>query len=107
MPIATLEQMSQAERQLFESQPVWVTAAFAVAVWGGTLGCLLLLLFQKKIAKPVLLVSLIGILIQTSHSFFISDAFDIYGAAGLVMPIMVVLIGVLLVFFAGKAISET
>jgi hypothetical protein len=74
MPIATLEQMSQAERQLFESQPVWVTAAFAVAVWGGTLGCLLLL-FQKKIAKPVLLVSLIGILIQTSHSFFYKRCF--------------------------------
>jgi hypothetical protein len=91
---------------LFESQPVWLTAAFVIAVWGGTLGCLLLL-FQKNLAKPVLLVSLIGILIQTSHYFFMSDAFDIHGAAGLVVPIMVVLIRVLLLSFAGKAISET
>ncbi|MFT5736104.1 MAG: hypothetical protein ACI9SG_000444 [Maribacter sp.] len=105
MPIESLEQMSQAERLLFETQPVWVTAAFAVAVWGGTLGCLLLL-FQKKWAKPVLLISLIGILTQMSHSFFMSDAFDVYGAAGLVMQIMVVLIGVLLLFIARKAISK-
>ncbi|WP_245603183.1 hypothetical protein [Maribacter antarcticus] len=67
---------------------------------------MLIITISKKLAKPVLRVSLVGILIQTSHSFFMSDAFDIHGAAGLVMLIMVVLIGVLLLFFAGKAISE-
>lgn len=61
MSIEDLEKMSQAERLLFESQPAWVIAAFAIAVWGGALGCLALLL-RKKWAMPILLVSLIGIL---------------------------------------------
>ena len=54
MSIENLEKMSQAERLLYESQPAWVTGAFAVAVWGGALGCIALLL-KKKWAKPVCL----------------------------------------------------
>ncbi|MGB5205651.1 MAG: hypothetical protein WBN63_15820, partial [Eudoraea sp.] len=37
---------------LMESTPAWVTAAFAIAVWGGLLGCIVLLL-RRKLAKPV------------------------------------------------------
>jgi hypothetical protein len=44
--IESLEQMSQAERLL--SPVVWVTAAFAIAVWGGTLDAYYTLLFSKK-----------------------------------------------------------
>ena len=56
---------------LMEGIPVWVTAAFAIAVWGGLLGCIALL-FGKKWAKPVLMLSLIAILIQMAYSFFIA-----------------------------------
>ncbi len=105
MTIEDLEKLSQAERLLYESQPAWVTGAFAVAVWGGTLGCLLLLL-RKKWARPVLFVSLIGILAQMSYSFFMSTAFDVYGPGGMVMPIMVILIGIGLVFFAKRGVHE-
>ncbi len=99
MSIENLEKMSQAERLLFESQPAWVTGAFAIAVWGGALGCIALLL-RKKWAKPVLLISLIGILGQMTYMFFLSNTFEVVGSEKMGMPIMIIVVGIALVFFA-------
>ncbi len=101
--VQDLEKMSQAERLLFESQPAWVTGAFAIAVWGGVLGCIALLL-RKKWARPVLLISLIGILLQMAHSFFMTNATEVYGATqGIMIPLLVIVIGIVLVLFARKS----
>lgn len=97
-----LDALPETERALYDAQPAWVTAAFAIAVFGGTLGCIALLL-RKKWARPVLLISLIGILAQMSHAFFISNNFEVYGPGGLVMPILVIIIGVGLVLMARSA----
>lgn len=93
------------QRELFESTPAWATGAFAVAVWGGALGSLLLLL-KKKASKPVLILSLIGILVQMYHSFFISNNFDVYGPGAAIMPVMVIIIGIGLVWLSDKGIKE-
>ncbi len=95
----TLAALSEPERILLETRPAWATAAFAIAVWGGLLGCIALLL-RKKWARPVLLISLIGILVQMIHSFFISNNLEAYGPGEISMPILIILIGVGLVFFA-------
>ena len=102
MSVEDLEKLTQAERLLYESQPAWATAAFAIAVWGGTLGCIALLL-RKKWARPVFLISLIGIVVQLVYAFFLSNSFEVYGPGAVAMPIIVALIGILLVFFSGKA----
>lgn len=94
-----LAALSEPERLLLETRPAWATAAFALAVWGGLLGCVALLL-RKKWAKPVLIISLIGILVQMIHSFFISKNLEVYGPGEISMPILIILIGVGLVFFA-------
>jgi hypothetical protein len=39
--------------------PVWMTAAFAVGVFGGAIGCLLMLA-RKAVAVPVFALSLVG-----------------------------------------------
>lgn len=91
------------ELALIEMTPAWVTAAFAIAVWGGLLGCLALLL-RKKWAKTILTLSLIGILVQMSHSFFMTNAIEVYGQVqGIVTPLIVIIIGIALVKFAGIA----
>ena len=92
---------------LLENTPAWVTAAFAFAVWGGVLGCIALLL-RKKRAKPVLVISLVGLLVQLGYSFFMTNALEVYGPAqGMVMPIVLLLIGVGLVLFANSARKKT
>ncbi|MGW9685643.1 hypothetical protein [Flagellimonas sp. 2504JD1-5] len=103
--VEQLEQMTQAQRELFEAQPAWVTAAFAIAVFGGTLGCIALLL-RKKWAKPVFFISLLGILGQFIYGLFLSNTIEVYGNQAIYMPILVIVIGVLLILLAKKGIQK-
>lgn len=105
MSTEDLATMPEAERLLYETQPAWVTGAFALAVWGGALGCIALLL-RKKWAVPVFIISLVGILAQMSYTFFMSNSFEVYGPGAMVMPIMVIAIGIALVLFARKATAK-
>ena len=90
------------QRQIIENTPVWATAAFAIAVNGGALGCLLLVV-KSKLAGIFLQLSLAGILVQMFHSFFMSNSFEVFGPGGLIMPVMVLIIAVFLVVLAAKA----
>lgn len=55
----TVSAMPDAYRAIIEGRPAWATGAFAVAVFGGALGCLLLLL-KKSAAYYVFIASLLG-----------------------------------------------
>ncbi len=101
-PIAALP---EAERLLYETAPAWTTGAFALAVFGGTLGCIALLL-RKSWAFPVLIVSLIGIVAQMTYDVFLSKAMDVYGPASLIMPTMILSIGIFLLFFARSSTTK-
>lgn len=100
-----MAQLEAAVQDLFNQTPAWVTAAFAIAVWGGALGSLLLIL-RKKLAYQVLVVSLVGIIVQMFYNVFMSGAMDVYGPGGLAMPIMILLFGIGLVWFAKKSVSS-
>jgi len=94
--------LPDAERQLYEATPTWATAAFAVAVNGGALGCLLLLL-KRNLAAIFLQLSLLGIVVQMYHSFFMINSFEVFGPGEMIMPVMVVLVAIYLVTLAAKA----
>lgn len=93
------------ERALYQDFPLWATIAFALAVIAGTLGSALLL-SKKASAKPVLIASLIGVLVQNYHSFFVIDSMAVYGIASVIMPALVILIGVGLIMLSNKAIAN-
>ncbi len=95
----------EAEHELYENVPAWVTGAFAIAVFGGTLGCVLLLL-RKSLAIPLLIVSVLAVVVQMSHSFFMTNFIAIKGIAGLIMPMMIIIIGLFLVWFARTSKSR-
>jgi hypothetical protein len=97
-----LTALPEAQRQLYATTPAWATAAFAVAVNGGALGCVLLLL-KKSLALVVLQLSLLGVLAQMYHAFFMSNSFEVFGPGGTVMPVMVVVIAIYLISLAAKA----
>ena len=50
------------QRAAFEAEPVWVTAAYAIAVWVGLAGAVMLVM-KRKLAQPLLLVSLLAVLV--------------------------------------------
>ncbi|MEO9481852.1 MAG: hypothetical protein ABJG47_00310 [Ekhidna sp.] len=103
-PDDLISQMEQAVQDLVNQTPAWVTAAFAIAVWAGALGSLLLLM-RRKLAHTVLIISLIGIVVQMFYNVFISNSIEVYGPGGMVMPIMTLLIGIGLIFLAKKGIT--
>jgi hypothetical protein len=94
-----LNSLPEAQRVLYETVPAWATSAFAIAVNGGALGCLLLLL-RKALATPVLIASLAGVVVQMYHSFFIANTIEVYGFGGMMMPIGVVVVSVYLVWYS-------
>ncbi len=100
-----LAAMSEAERSLYENQPAWVTGAFAIAVWGGALGCIFLLV-RKRWAKPVFVISLIGLLGQLTYNYFLSEALETFETVDIVMSIMILIISIALILFSNKSISK-
>ena len=97
-----LAALPENERALYGQYPLWTEIAFAIAVIGGTLGTLGLLLLRKW-AKPILILSLIAIVIQMTHSLFLTDSIEVYGAMTYLMPVLVILIAIFLVWLAKLA----
>jgi len=107
MKEAIKAEMTAAQVELMESTPAWVTAAFAIAVWFGAAGCIGLLL-RKKWAKSALGLSLLGVLVQTGYGFFMTNATEVYGKTeAIIIPSMVIIIAILLVFFARLSERKT
>lgn len=105
MTTEQLEAMVAAERELYLQQPLWVTAAFACAVFGGAIGTLALLR-RKAIAKPILIVSFIGVIVQMAYNFLIANTVEVYGPGAAIMPAMVFAIAVFLIWFANFSTTK-
>ncbi len=90
---------------LITNTPAWAIGAFAIAVFAGALGCIALLL-RKSWAKPLFLLSLIGIVVQMIYNLFISKAMEVYGPGAVVMPILVMLVGLFLVWYSKRSVVK-
>ncbi|GGG98681.1 hypothetical protein GCM10011416_16120 [Polaribacter pacificus] len=91
--------LPEAEQALYRDIPAWATAAFAIGVFAGALGCIVLLM-KKKLATSIFTVSLLGILVQMYYNLFQSNAMDVYGPGGMVMPILILVIAIFLVWYS-------
>ena len=82
-----LAQYRETERLLVEGRPAWATAGFALAVFGGAIGALLLLL-RKKVAIYLFIASLVGTIIAVGHSLTVDADFGTGEIVGIIgMPI--------------------
>lgn len=102
MEPGTLAEMPEAERALYSDIPSWATSAYAIAVFGGVLGCLALLL-RKAWAVPLFVISLVAVILQMAYGLFMSDLTAVGGASALVMPLVIFLIAAYLVWFSTTA----
>lgn len=103
--VAMLESLDQAQREAIEGIPAWATAAFAIAVFSGTIACIGLLL-RKKWARPLFIISLIAAVAQFVHWLFISNAVEAFGPSTYAMPVIVIVIGLYLISFSKKGIQK-
>ena len=88
MNAETLANIPESYRAIIEARPAWATAAFAIAVIGGALGCLLLLL-RKRAATYVFIASLIGVIVQTTTTLGQVSAIIGVGASVMVAAFLI------------------
>ena len=68
---AYLANFTDPQRVYFDSFPVWMEAAWALGVWGGLLGALLLLM-RSRHAVTAFAVSLAGLAISTVYQYVLN-----------------------------------
>ena len=93
----------ESEQAIIEGRPLWATAGFAVAVFGGSLGCLLLL-FRKTAAYYLFVVSLLGVLVTMAHTVGIGFEFSPGEVLGFIL--MPIVVAVFLIWYSKYAESK-
>lgn len=99
---ADIAAMTPDQQAMYAMRPAWSVAATALAVWGGALGCVGLIM-RKRWAVPVLSISLIALLVQDLSLFVLSDAARLAGPVVYVLQAFVLLVSVLLLVLARRA----
>ena len=87
------------KRTAFEALPAWVVGAQAVAVWVGLAGAVLLVM-KRKVAEPLLLVSLIAVLVWLAGLLLATEVRENMSANDLLVAIVVVALTWTIFWFA-------
>jgi hypothetical protein len=95
-----MSQFTQEQLNFFYAIPPWAVATWAIGVWGGVLGTILLLL-RKRIAIWAYLASVIGIVVTTFENYVLSNGMDVAGDAfSLTMTALILVIALALLWYA-------
>ena len=95
--------MPETHRAIIESRPAWATGGFAVAVFGGALGCLLLLL-RKSAAFYLFIASLLGVVVTMIHTLGVAaSTIDFSPFEIFMMILMPVVVAALLIWYSMQA----
>lgn len=98
-----LAALTQEQQDVINNAPLWANAAFALAVWGGLLGAITMMM-KRKVSIFLFQLSFAGIFLQNIHSFFMIDSVKIYGLfQGLIMPSLAMFFGVVLILVNSTA----
>jgi hypothetical protein len=93
----------ESERAIVEGRPVWATGAFALAVFGGALGCVLLLL-RKSTAYYLFIGSLLGVIVTMTHTLGIGIDFGLGEILGIIL--MPLVVAVFLIWYSKQVESK-
>ena len=91
------------EQVIISGRPVWVTAAFAIAVFAGALGCVLLML-KRKIALYLFVFSFLGVVVTMAHTLGIGINFGTGEVFGII--IMPLLLAAFLIWYTQYAVKK-
>lgn len=94
-----LSNFSQEQLDYYFAFPVWMEAAWAIAVWGSVLGALALLL-RKSWAVWLFGAAIAGLLVSTFYNFVLSDGAAVMGEGAVIFTAMIWVIALFLFFYA-------
>lgn len=87
------------QRAAYAAEPAWVTGAYAVAVWVGLAGTVLLVL-KRKLAEWALLVSLVAVLVWFAGLLVVAPLRNAMSANDLLVAIVVTAVTWTIYWFA-------
>ena len=90
----------ESHRAIVASQSAWVTASVAIAIFGGALGCVLLLL-RKSGAIYLFSASLLGMIVVVAHT--LSLPIDLSALDIVMIILMPLVVAALLVWYSRRA----
>ena len=98
--------MPETHRAIIDGRPAWATGGFAIAVFGGALGCLLLLL-RKSAAFYLFIASLLGVIVTMIHTIGIAGSTIDFSPFEITMMILMPLVvAAFLIWYSMQAKSK-
>ena len=94
-----LSRFTPEQLEYFYGFPAWVVALWAIAVWGGVVASIFLLL-RKRFAVEVFLVSLVAMVLTTIQNYAFNNGMEISGTFGLIFTIIIFVLSLLLYLYA-------
>ncbi|MDO7603117.1 MAG: hypothetical protein MUQ85_04205 [Flavobacteriaceae bacterium] len=97
--LVDLTKLNDAELEFRSRFPLWIKMFNAAAVTLGLLGSIGLV-FRKAWSKSVLVMSLISVIIQMYHSFFVANSLDYLGNSEVILSCIIIAGALTLVWIA-------
>ena len=99
---AVMSQFPPRQRAYFESFPWWAVAFWAISVFGGVIGCLLLLL-RSRLAFHAFVASLIGAIVTNLGGLFLLGGLEVMReTGGLGFTVVPIVAAAFLAYYAGR-----
>lgn len=83
--------LTEIEANYLKAVPLWTDVAYGVAVWGGLIGAVLLLL-HRRAAVLVFVLALIGLIADLTYVHLLSNGREVMGTFGTIFGAVLVLI---------------
>ncbi len=91
------ESYRETERLIIVGRPLWATLGFALAVFGGLIGSVLLVL-RKPLAHYLFIASLLGVFLAIAHAMSVGITFGTGEIVGII--ILPILMAIFLIWYA-------
>ena len=102
---AELAKLPANQREIWMMMPVWVTGAYAIAVWAGLAGAICLML-RLRVARQAFMISLIAVFVQFGWTFLATPILSTVGPTSAIFPCVIAVIGAAELWFTHWAIGR-
>ena len=102
MDSAALARLPAEQREIWAAMPGWAVGAYAVAVWGGLIGALGLLL-RRRWARIAFAASLVAVIVQFGWTFLATPILSTMGGSAAAFPAFILVVAALLLRFSAFA----
>lgn len=97
---SVMSQFPPEQRAYFESFPLWADGLWAMGVFGGVIGCIVLLM-RKRLAFPLLVASGIGAITSNLGGLFLLGGYEVMGKTdGLGFSMIPIGFGIAMAYYA-------